>query len=386
MSTVKEIQEQLKAFKGFNMFAAAKEIAELPSILFDDEQIEAAINGKYSGWPDQGIVLATNSRLILVHKKAALFKGQLDVMDFTYDRIASVQSQTGPLQGKVIVHVAGMQVEIDKVPSAIAKAFTDYLRQRIGAQTAPPVTPVTSSPDISGQPAQQIQPTLPPAIPPDPLVSVVDIPAAKPNRFSRTQIILAVLGVCIVCAAISSVLPRQTPAPTAAKVAATDAPKAVAQAQPTIAPAAAKPTDAPKVAVATNTAPPPTAVPPTITPRPPTNTPGPTNTPRPTNTPLPPSPKMGGEARVQIDGSEIVPLAADEAAFDAFTRAATRNDTFGINDLIQAGKLFTVPTGTKVLVIDMGGFLGSRLQVRVLEGPRTGRAGWVATEFVKALP
>ena len=95
---------------------------------------------------------------------------------------------------------------------------------------------------------------------------------------------------------------------------------------------------------------------------------------------------MGGDATIEVEGLDKFLLATDEDAFDAFTKAATRRDEYGVAELVLRGKLFTVPTGTRVRVIDMGGFLGSRLQVRVMEGAQVGRSGWIATEFVKALP
>ena len=68
---------------------------------------------------------------------------------------------------------------------------------------------------------------------------------------------------------------------------------------------------------------------------------------------------------------------------DALMKAITRNDSYGVFDLVLAGKIFMVDEGTKVRVIDRGGFLGvSEVQVRILEGKMVGRSGWLPYEFV----
>lgn len=90
------------------------------------------------------------------------------------------------------------------------------------------------------------------------------------GRGKLTILVLGILGVCIVCAVIGSLTPRQTPPPTTASQPG-PAVQPVAQAPATLAPQATatpKPTEAPK----------------------PTDPPKPTNTPRPTDTPKPPPP------------------------------------------------------------------------------------------------
>jgi hypothetical protein len=79
----------------------------------------------------------------------------------------------------------------------------------------------------------------------------------------------------------------------------------------------------------------------------------------------------------------MVLVASDKDADDAFTKAAVSDDKEGVAALILANRLWPVKGGTKVRVIDYGGFLNAtKTQVRILEGGYYGRSGWVAAEWV----
>jgi len=80
------------------------------------------------------------------------------------------------------------------------------------------------------------------------------------------------------------------------------------------------------------------------------------------------------------DTSGIVILATDEKAFDDFSQALIANDKYRFNEMINNGRLFTVPNGTAVKVTDIK-FPG-RTNVRVLEGKYVGESGWIAFEFI----
>ena len=76
-------------------------------------------------------------------------------------------------------------------------------------------------------------------------------------------------------------------------------------------------------------------------------------------------------------------LAADEEALGLMTDASAARDVMGLNQLERSGRIYSTPTGTRVLVLDPG-FL--KTKVRVLEGEHTGRVGWQAREFVVPKP
>ena len=123
-----------------------------------------------------------------------------------------------------------------------------------------------------------------------------------------------------------------------------------------------------------------------------TPTPVPTATPKPpaaTATPKPPSPTptsasqiaISGQGRIKSGAGQVF-VATTEDAFDSLMKAITRQDQYGVLDLMLAGKVFVVNDGTTVLVLDHGGFLASRVRVRILDGPMTGRSGWLPYEWV----
>ena len=79
-------------------------------------------------------------------------------------------------------------------------------------------------------------------------------------------------------------------------------------------------------------------------------------------------------------GGERIPVAVDETAFNEWIKTRTANDKMGQVELLTSGRVFSVPTNTRVLVIDIG-FVKSK--VRILEGESIGRSGWVPFEWVQ---
>lgn len=154
MPTLKEVQDQIRGIKGVSMFATRHEINELPRILADDEKIETLVMGQYTGWKDQGLVVATNRRIIFVNKDVGFLKNKLSVEDFPYDKITSVQYNTGVLYGKVTIHASGNRAEVDKIAANLAREFAEYIRAKISASKE-------AVPSVSGaatdDPVQRLQ-------------------------------------------------------------------------------------------------------------------------------------------------------------------------------------------------------------------------------------
>ena len=112
----------------------------------------------------------------------------------------------------------------------------------------------------------------------------------------------------------------------------------------------------------------------------------PTPTPRPSF-----EPSVGSQARLTVGEQSTVTLigvAATPDALDALGKAQYANDSVGVQQLLQLGRVVAVPDKTKVLVIDLhcSGFLcfTSAYQVRMLEGAYVGQAGWVRGEELAA--
>jgi len=90
---------------------------------------------------------------------------------------------------------------------------------------------------------------------------------------------------------------------------------------------------------------------------------------------------IGSEYIVVNNGFEVVWLAIDTEADDKWIEASTANDTIGLRSLMLSGQIFSVPAGTKVLVLDNSLWHGYK--VRILEGDKFGKTGWLPSESLK---
>lgn len=66
MPDLEQIKTSIRNIDGASKLLGRKEIKELPSILWEDENIERLVQGFYNG--GLGILVATNKRLIFVDK------------------------------------------------------------------------------------------------------------------------------------------------------------------------------------------------------------------------------------------------------------------------------------------------------------------------------
>ena len=130
MPTLAEIQEQIRNLDGLSRLLGRKEIKELPDILWEDERVEAIVQGVYN--KKLGILVASNKRLIFV-KKGLLYG--LQVEDFPYDKITSIQYETGLMYGKIKIFSSGNKAEIEQVEKRRARDFSEYIRARISGVT-----------------------------------------------------------------------------------------------------------------------------------------------------------------------------------------------------------------------------------------------------------
>lgn len=141
MPTLEEVKVQIGRIGTASALLGRKEIRELPSILWDDEQVEKLIQGFYGG--GTGILVATNKRLVFVDK--GLLYG-LKVEDFPNDKISSIQYETGMLLGKVTIFTSGNRAVIEQVDKKQARDFAEYVRARISKPTEPTNVAVAAAP------------------------------------------------------------------------------------------------------------------------------------------------------------------------------------------------------------------------------------------------
>jgi hypothetical protein len=135
MPTLEEVKAKLKNIDGAGMFLSAKEVKALPGILWEDEEIENAVQGYYNN--SQALLVATNKRILFVDK--GIFS--LKVEDFSYDKITTVQYETGLIFGKITIYASGNKSIIDNVGKSQAKNFSDWLRNKITPSSKKEATP-----------------------------------------------------------------------------------------------------------------------------------------------------------------------------------------------------------------------------------------------------
>lgn len=128
MPTLQELQSIIKKLDGQEVFINKAEIKELPNILWHDEMPEQIVTGFYNN--GNGILVATDRRLIFIDK--GLVFG-LKVEDFPYDKISSIQYETGILMGKITIFTSGNKAVIDNVIKNRTRAFGDWVRARISS-------------------------------------------------------------------------------------------------------------------------------------------------------------------------------------------------------------------------------------------------------------
>ncbi|MBL8763138.1 MAG: hypothetical protein JNM07_02580 [Phycisphaerae bacterium] len=90
----------------------------------------------------------------------------------------------------------------------------------------------------------------------------------------------------------------------------------------------------------------------------------------------------GDEVVIYHPDSKRVMLAASKEAWSKYEDALRAKDEIGVAGMVAEGKLFTLGPGTKCKVLDLHGW-AALYEVRVYEGGRIGRVGFVPTNRVR---
>lgn len=97
---------------------------------------------------------------------------------------------------------------------------------------------------------------------------------------------------------------------------------------------------------------------------------------------------LGGEgvlqgAPLQKGGkSDIVALAQSQDDLDAFVKANSASDTYGIKDLVNSGRVFSIPSG-QVRAKKLDSNWTGGIEVRILTGEHQGEASWTNAESLQ---
>lgn len=143
-----EIKKQIQELKLSNIsnYLGRKEINELPQILAESETIDNIAQGTYNN--GQGILVSTNRRLVFVDK--GLLYG-LKVEDFPLDKITTIQYETGLLLGEIKIHTSGNIAKIDNVEKATARAFAEFVRNKLSQPKETTAQIINNQPDVYDQ-------------------------------------------------------------------------------------------------------------------------------------------------------------------------------------------------------------------------------------------
>ncbi|HJY86266.1 MAG TPA: hypothetical protein VKE24_05455 [Candidatus Acidoferrales bacterium] len=91
-------------------------------------------------------------------------------------------------------------------------------------------------------------------------------------------------------------------------------------------------------------------------------------------------PKAGSLAELSDDGP-LLRIASDENTFEQASKAEAAKDEQRLEELLRSEKIFLVPNGTKVRVLNVD---GTKAGIKILEGPHMNRVGHVPVGWVKA--
>lgn len=130
---IKELSHQ--KLDGVGRMFAKSELKHIPTILSADEEVEDMVQGTYK--EKQGLLIATNKRLVFMHKGLL----SSSIQDFGYSKITSVEYSAGILASSIKVFASGNLEEIKQIlPKKRAQEFGENVRGRIGSDSKPSVT------------------------------------------------------------------------------------------------------------------------------------------------------------------------------------------------------------------------------------------------------
>lgn len=142
-STLEALAKEKLAYQ----MGVKKELRNLPGLLHEREDVVNLARGKYDG--KQGLVVVTDRRVLFLSEGI----GRHKLEDFPYDKVTSVQSEKGMVQGGLKIFASGNTAVIEDVyPKERAPEIGDYVRSRL--HKAPePIAPVAPTND----PMEQIR-------------------------------------------------------------------------------------------------------------------------------------------------------------------------------------------------------------------------------------
>jgi hypothetical protein len=95
---------------------------------------------------------------------------------------------------------------------------------------------------------------------------------------------------------------------------------------------------------------------------------------------------IGKKVMLYEEGLKTLLLAIDEKSLDQLIKSSKAKDRYSLSELMAAGKVFTIYNNKEALILDIDyGIDYDKIKVRILEGSRRGKAGWIIETWVKPL-
>lgn len=125
MVTLNHIEEQLKKIGCNFRFWGRPEIRELANILFPDEIIAGAVNGRYEG--GFALLVVTNHRLLLIDRKLMF----LTLEDIRFDMIAEMDYNMRLLNSTVYIITPNRKLAFQSWSHHRIRQILNYTQQRV---------------------------------------------------------------------------------------------------------------------------------------------------------------------------------------------------------------------------------------------------------------
>ncbi len=150
----KLVKQQLEKIDADSSLWCRAERRELPRIMFEGEQINHLINGRWSG--GFATLVATDQRVLLIDKKPLY----LTLEDIRYDMISDVMFNNRLINATLLLGTLNKTITFMSFNQHKLREFTNFVQQRVmdfrnAGQSASPVATVTEmqAPTVDATPA-----------------------------------------------------------------------------------------------------------------------------------------------------------------------------------------------------------------------------------------
>lgn len=127
MVRTEDVEKQLKRIGVNFQFFGRPELRELPRILFDGEQVEHVVRGRYEGgW---AVLCATDHRVLLIDKKPFY----LTLEDMRYDMVADVEYNHRMIDATIRLGTVNKTLRFTAYNHGKLRLITNYIQQRVMA-------------------------------------------------------------------------------------------------------------------------------------------------------------------------------------------------------------------------------------------------------------